>query len=1181
MNRIHALILSVLAGLLLFSFAPAYGETAPGGGEEELFSGAVKANVLIILDNSNSMDEDFSGNAVGSWDADSKAAAGKRVLNNLVGTYANIMRIGLMTHRLPSTVNRWYIANTYYFVSYEPKSFCENPPDACVKYCQTGDGAFLAECQSTCVTSNSSFDATYIDDSIAGFGYGTPERIKYCSLTYPKTRRVQNSTDPNNYVYYKQALPFYSGTDYGNHFDAAANYAADDNYPDYYSLYRVKTGTSDGIPPVGTEGEGYQQFWSSENYFPTDSDIALGYKEFGRRAVFVSVGRAFHANTSPGGGYLHVPVNDNQTNNQQRDAILAKLTAYEGQPDLYMDTCTVSDLNQCPYIINAGLTPTAGTLEAANSYFKGVYAQEGTTFASPIQEGAATCQKNFIVYVTDGLPSVNESGAVGNADALIPAVLDKLRALRNLGLTIGGKPYTYDIPTYIVGAGLTSEAKVKLDAMAVAGGTDVDGHAYYADNEAQLQNALSQIFTDIQANIYSFSLPSVSSVRFQDENYLYTASFDPKASDPLWKGHLKKIRIEEDGSLGSEVWDVGEWLAGPATDARDMRTLIGGSLTEFRESLISPTYFGLAASKTEERNQIVGYIRGKATLPSGGTELPNADSSRKLGDIFHGNPVTISSPSLFFNDPRDKNLAFDTFRKNHQRTSSGGNRIIVAGANDGQLHAFETGQGAEKWSFIPPSLLSKLGGLAHVSHPTTKKRQYFVDGPLSAADVWLPASVNDGTAKSQSEWRSLLVSGLGMGVRGSGNNTDYLWSKNPSCDGEFKDKHNPPYKYYCGYYAFDVTNTASYPSFKWTLNLQQEKDDGPYLGEPWSKMVMGRVKDGGNERWVGFIGGGYTMGTPSKADTGKGFFVVDLTNGTILWSYTAKDNNAMSFIPGTPAIVDKDSDGFIDTAYVGDLAGNLWKFTFCPNDPEEAKKTTKCGVANWTPSILYSSQASSLPTFNTPSVAKDGGYYWVFWGTGDKANPNILGSQDRFFAVRDDNPSVSVSYTLSNLQNITSGTFNNPEAKGWYVNLNVEERVLSDSTVYKGIVLFTSYTPPGGGNLCGATGRAALYGIAMMPVSILGEIYDPGKGVFSQTGQRRIDLGTGIPSAPVVSQKPLDGSGRGGTPDVFVGVSGGSGAPTETLSSANPNMGPVANALTGSGPSPQIIHWRDRRVQPY
>jgi Tfp pilus tip-associated adhesin PilY1 len=194
------------------------------------------------------------------------------------------------------------------------------------------------------------------------------------------------------------------------------------------------------------------------------------------------------------------------------------------------------------------------------------------------------------------------------------------------------------------------------------------------------------------------------------------------------------------------------------------------------------------------------------------------------------------------------------------------------------------------------------------------------------------------------------------------------------------------------------------------------------------------------------------------------------------------------------------------------------------------------------------------------------GYYWVFWGTGDKANPNINGAQNRFFAVRDDNPSAA--YTASDL----SGE------KGWYIDLFGQERVLSDSMVYKGIVFFTTYTPPGGSDLCGATGGAALYGIAMMPVSIGLKIYNPGEGVFS------VSLGTGIPSAPVVSQKPLGGSGKGSDPDVFVGVSGGviEGAvlPAKTLSSADmPAV--VAEALKGSGPSSRIIHWRDRRVQPY
>ena len=1175
MNRKLALKGLFLGAFLFFLLPGAHGETPTG--DEGLFSGAVKANVLIILDNSNSMDEDFLGNAVGSWNRDSKAAAGKEVLNNLVNTYAGPMRLGLMTYRMPAA-EKVYIGNAYYFVSYDPRSYCPTPVDYCGEYCRTGDPVARGGCETACRAQNSLFDASYIDDSISGFAVGSAERNRYCALVYPKTNRMINPADPNSFFYYRQALPFYSPTDEGTHFDASPSYLADDNFPDAYEVYRGKTGSSDGMPGGDPKNSGYSGFWKTTPYYPTDSDIALGYREFGRRVAVTPVGRSWYANTSPGGGYLQVPVDDNLSDNKQRDKLLAKLQAYEDDPDGYMDTCAESDPNQCPYIINAGLTPTAGTLQAGISYFQGGLQQEGRTFPTPIQANAADCQKSFIVYVTDGLPSVGENGVQGTADSLMPAVLDKIQALRSLPVTIGGKTYTYDLRTYIVGLGLSSEAKTRLDTMAVAAGTEVDGHAYYADNFEQLQGALSRIFSDIQSGVYSFSLPSVTSVRFQDENCLYAASFEPEGGEPFWKGQLRKIQIEIDGSLGNEVWEAGLVLEGTSHESRNMQTLIGGGLRDFTES-IDPVYFGLAASKTQERDQIVGYIRGKTTLPSGSNQVPNPDSPRKLGDIFHSNPLTIGSPSLFFNDPRDQNRAFQEFRINHQRTSSNGKRIIIAGANDGQLHAFETGGGTERWSFIPPNLLPKLNELVHVSHPTTKKHRYYVDGPLSAADVWWAVTDNDGTQKQESEWKTLLVFGLGMGVRGPGEEPDYLWSKNPFCDGDFKDKYNPPYANYCGYYALDVTQTGQFPQFQWVL--KPGEDDAPYLGEPWSKMVMGRVRVNGNEKWVGFIGGGYTLGTPKKAEEGRGFFVVDLKDGNVLWSFTGKNSGAMSFIPGTPAIVDKDNDGFIDTAYVGDLAGNLWKFTFCPDDPLEAESPQKCGLADWEASILYHSQDEELPVFTTPAVAKDYNSFWVFWGTGDKAYPNMDGPQNKFFALRDENPAAP--YTLGDLQNITlAGVFDDSSKKGWYLSLDGQERVLSEAAVFKGIVFFTTYTPPSNQeNLCGATGRGALYGRAMLPLSIGGTPFSPGQGVFSVAGQRKIDLGVGIPSMTVVSQKPIDSSQKGGSPDVYLAISGGAGWGTEIKTSASPGMATLAAALAGSSPSSHIIHWRDRRVQPY
>ena len=100
------------------------------------------------------------------------------------------------------------------------------------------------------------------------------------------------------------------------------------------------------------------------------------------------------------------------------------------------------------------------------------------------------------------------------------------------------------------------------------------------------------------------------------------------------------------------------------------------------------------------------------------------------------------------------------------------------------------------------------------------------------------------------------------------------------------------------------------------------------MGAPWSKTMIGRVMVGGTKRWVAFIGGG--VYAPDAADSGKGFFVIDLVDGSVLWSYTKADNADLDNpMPAPPAIVDTDNDGFIDTVYLGDLGSNMWRFKFC------------------------------------------------------------------------------------------------------------------------------------------------------------------------------------------------------------------------------------------------------------
>ncbi len=104
--------------------------------------------------------------------------------------------------------------------------------------------------------------------------------------------------------------------------------------------------------------------------------------------------------------------------------------------------------------------------------------------------------------------------------------------------------------------------------------------------------------------------------------------------------------------------------------------------------------------------------------------------------------------------------------------------------------------------------------------------------------------------------------------------------------------------------------------------------------------MVHRVKIGGNERWVGFIGGGQQSlqlqrnGLRSKRQ--RVFRRRSPDRGRLRpWGFTRANDVRMDYaIPGTAAIVDSDNDGFTNLAYIGDMGGNVWRLSFCtPGGP--------------------------------------------------------------------------------------------------------------------------------------------------------------------------------------------------------------------------------------------------------
>lgn len=687
------------------------------------------------------------------------------------------------------------------------------------------------------------------------------------------------------------------------------------------------------------------------------------------------------------------------------------------------------------------------------------------------------------------------------------------------------------------------------------------GYAFLAADADQIATALQSAMNIIRQANYSFSQSSIQSARTADENFVYEGSFEPIDGDPFWKGHLKKYQINADGTVGNLLGDAGALLQTTAASSRTIKTYKGDSaLSVFSTSSFTPTgsitAADVGATTNTQRDAIVGYIRGESAY--------NVDNW-KLGDVFRSTPITIGTPSVFFEDTRDANNQFGSFRSSHTRTSAIGNRLIVAGANDGQFHAFKTNDLSEAWSFVPPNLMTKLKNIAHSTHNTTDPitsltHQYFVDGPVTVADAWV--GDGDGTSKT-ANWETILVFAEGRGA------VNYSWSSSTSCSSGINSIYSTTYNNYCGYHALNLNSSLS-PTYLWHINFADttaQAAQAPYLGDPWSKMMIGRVKVkiNGNvkEKWVGFIGAGYNAADCSGGggcDTrGKGFFVIDLSNGQVLWSYTKADNSNMKYsIATAPAIVDTDNDGFIDTAYVGDLGGNMWRFKFCLAGDTDCG-TTSATTQKWDGGMFFDSSSGNIrPIYTSAALAKDrNGILWVYWGTGDKVDPTASNAQEHFYGVKDSNRTST--YTISDIQNITTaaGTYDSTTTKvGYRIQLaGGGQKILAEPTIFGGVVYFTSYTPPSGSDPCAQGGTADLYAVN----------FTTGAGALP-SGDRSMTIGTGIPTAPIISLPPGSGS-----PDLYVTTSGGAGTSASTQK--------VPITPPGAINRTNLLYWKDMRIQ--
>lgn len=775
----------------------------------------------------------------------------------------------------------------------------------------------------------------------------------------------------------------------------------------------------------------------------------------------------------------------------------------------------------------SGNTPLEETFWEAYLYFTGQAVKYGLTssptsvassknpsdtskYKSPIAEA---CQKNYIVYLTDGEPtedvdahsliynllgtrpkgncttSTSTSGSNQGIclDELAGYMHDYLDAAPNLSAI-------QNIVTYTVG--FFSDQNL-LDDTAVKGG----GKYYTVDDYAGLEKSLSEIFIEILLNEGLFTAPAVSVNAFNRLNHrdeIYFALFAPQTK-ATWPGNVKRYRYNAAFNNGTG------YTPGAIVDVDGFSAInpLTGSFRDGAKSWWSDELDGEVVAKGGAANE-QSLTNRKVYTYTGSAAPNNADLTATSNKLHEDNLATLE-PLLAIQDSNivpteliqwargvdlldaDRDGVTNEARKQmadplHTRpvlityggTEASPDLTIYAMTNDGFLYALNPSDGTERFAFMPKELLANIEDL-YVNEAGTN-HIYGLDGPL-ATRVKNTGDVALQTSEGDFAW-------LYLGMRRGGKN----------------------------YYALDVTDRST-PRLKWMIKGGTTGNFAE-MGQSWSQPYITKMNIGGTLKNVMVFAGGYdpnhdTKTTRSNDGQGRALYIADADSGALLWSGGTADTSPETFtktftdmryaIASDVNVLDMNGDGTADQLYVGDLGGQLWRFDVA-NGQSGASLVTGGVILD----VGGTTTATNRRFHYAPSAAlarKDGvTYLSLAIGTGWREHPLDTAVDDRFYTLKQTavfgppkNTSGVITYTKlteANLYDVTANLIqqgNTTEqaaalaglsaSQGWYIQLEGDgEKALAQAEIFNEQIVFSSFTPAVSTTTCGgAVGAGSSY----------------------------------------------------------------------------------------------------------
>jgi type IV pilus assembly protein PilY1 len=551
----------------------------------------------------------------------------------------------------------------------------------------------------------------------------------------------------------------------------------------------------------------------------------------------------------------------------------------------------------------------------------------------------------------------------------------------------------------------------------------------------------------------------------------YSSSYDPKN----WTGKVVASTLVSSGSGAAtmtDVWDAQAILQKTSPNDRKIVTCCtaAGAGLQFQAAALSAatldprTYYASFAqvpgleSESQSAANFVAYLRGdiKQELANGGAYR---NRSAILGDIVDSKPSVVGPPSFPYGD--QYNPGYSGFKSARASRDT----IVYVGANDGMMHAFDgalTGstQGTERFAYIPSFTYGEssstseryfaTNGLAALGNPNYSHR-YYVNATPKAFDANLGAA--GGAAPGKSDWRTLLIGGLGKGGK--------------------------------GYYAIDVTDPSTWTSEAAVAGKVMWEFTDDRMGYSYGDAHVVKTAKYG---WVAILPSGY-----NNSD-GKGYiFIVDPASGKLLQAIETPEGSTSAPINlgHIRAFINDYEDYTADAVYAADLRGNLWRFDL----------TAETGYGQPQKiAILTNASGDLLPATTAPLLGVDPTTRkrYVMVGTGQMLSPSDINSTtpQAFYAIADGTGDVGGFYTdktlpegyghpltrddVTPVDNFKSELGDAASPMGWVYDFStgssgIAERMTVDGDVAIGMVAFSVSLP--NGDACAPAGSSRTFAV--------------------------------------------------------------------------------------------------------